>query len=163
MKIFKKLHRIKVNKSQKKFGKYFSWEKNHFFRAKNLSVNTWRSGPDICSLICAYLLEIQLANIGLEALKLSSLVQKLSQVYARDPLQILSWNWFQCELCLKIHFVPWHELSFEWKKKCITTMNDFEISFLWKHQCFCFHYWEYLKNIWQNNWPSIFDEVEGLD
>ena len=23
-----------------------------FFRAKNLSVNTWRSGPDICSLIC---------------------------------------------------------------------------------------------------------------
>ena len=22
------------------------------FRAKNLSVNTWRSGPDICSLIC---------------------------------------------------------------------------------------------------------------
>ena len=29
-------------------------EKNTFFRAKNLSVNTWRSGPDICSLICGY-------------------------------------------------------------------------------------------------------------
>ena len=27
-------------------------EKNQFFRAKILSVNTWRSGPDICSLIC---------------------------------------------------------------------------------------------------------------
>ena len=27
--------------------------KTSFFRAKNLSVNTWRSGPDICSLICA--------------------------------------------------------------------------------------------------------------
>jgi hypothetical protein len=34
------LHRIKVNKSQKKFGKYFLWGKNQFFRAKNLSVNT---------------------------------------------------------------------------------------------------------------------------
>ena len=27
-------------------------EKTVFFRAKNLIVNTWRSGPDICSLIC---------------------------------------------------------------------------------------------------------------
>ena len=27
--------------------------KKTFFRAKKLSVNTWRSGPDICSLICA--------------------------------------------------------------------------------------------------------------
>ena len=27
--------------------------KTSFFRAKILSVNTWRSGPDICSLICA--------------------------------------------------------------------------------------------------------------
>ena len=26
--------------------------KTSIFRAKNLSVNTWRSGPDICSLIC---------------------------------------------------------------------------------------------------------------
>jgi hypothetical protein len=47
-----KLHRIKVNKSQKKFGQYFLWGKTSFFRAKNLSVNTWRSGPDIWSLIC---------------------------------------------------------------------------------------------------------------
>ena len=28
--------------------------KTSFFRAKNLSVNAWRSGPDICSLICGY-------------------------------------------------------------------------------------------------------------
>ena len=42
-----KLHRIKVNKSQKKFGKYFYWRKNSFFGAKSLSVNT-----DICFLIC---------------------------------------------------------------------------------------------------------------
>ena len=49
----KKLHRIKVNKSQKDFGKYFFMgEKTIFFRAKNLSVKTWRSEPDICSLIC---------------------------------------------------------------------------------------------------------------
>ena len=27
-------------------------QKPGFFRAKNLSVNTWRSRPDICSLIC---------------------------------------------------------------------------------------------------------------
>ena len=27
-------------------------KKPGFFRAKNLSVNTWRSGPDICFLIC---------------------------------------------------------------------------------------------------------------
>ena len=39
----------------------------------------------------------------------------------------------------------------------------FEIWFLWKHQCFCFHYWDYLTNIWRNNWRSIFDGVEGLD
>ena len=42
-------------------------------------------------------------------------------------------------------------------------MNCFWISFLWKHQCFCFHYWHYLTNIWRNNWRSIFDGVEGLD
>ena len=47
-----KLHRIKVNKSRKNFGKHFLWGKNQFFRAKNLSVNTWRLGPDIYSLIC---------------------------------------------------------------------------------------------------------------
>ena len=41
--------------SQKSFLRTFltpkKW-KNSFFRAKNLSVNTWRSRPDICSLIC---------------------------------------------------------------------------------------------------------------
>ena len=42
-----KLHWIKVNKSEKN-GKYFLWG---FITAKNLSVNTWRSGQDICSLI----------------------------------------------------------------------------------------------------------------
>ena len=26
----------------------------------------------------------------------------------------------------------------------------------------CFHYWDYLTNIWRNNWWSIFDRVEGL-
>ena len=31
----------------------FHGGKTSFSRAKNLSVNTWRSGPDICSLICA--------------------------------------------------------------------------------------------------------------
>ena len=45
------LHRIKVNKI--KFWKvFFMGEEPVFFRAKELSVNTWRSGPDICSLIC---------------------------------------------------------------------------------------------------------------
>ena len=39
----------------------------------------------------------------------------------------------------------------------------FEISILWKHQCFCFHYWDYLTNIWRNNWRSMFDRVEGLE
>ena len=29
-------------------------EKNTFFRAKNLSVNTWRSGPDFCSHLWLY-------------------------------------------------------------------------------------------------------------
>ena len=35
----------------------------------------------------------------------------------------------------------------------------FEISFHWKHQCFCFHCWDYLTDIWHNNWQSIFDGV----
>ena len=48
-----KLHRIKMNTSQNNFGKYFLWGENQFFRAKVLSVDTWRSGPDICFLICA--------------------------------------------------------------------------------------------------------------
>ena len=39
----------------------------------------------------------------------------------------------------------------------------FVISFLWNHQCFCFHYWDYLRNIWRKNWQFIFDGVEGLD
>ena len=38
----------------------------------------------------------------------------------------------------------------------------FEILFLWKHQCFCFHYWDYLTNIWRNNWQSIFDPTNKL-
>ena len=38
----------------------------------------------------------------------------------------------------------------------------FEVSFLWKHQCFCFYYWDYLTNIWRNNWWSTLDIVEGL-
>ena len=42
-----------VNKSQRKLESIFHVGKTSFFRAKNLSVNTWRSGPDICSLICA--------------------------------------------------------------------------------------------------------------
>ena len=36
----KKLQRIKLNKRQKNFGKYFLRGKNQFFRAKDLSVNT---------------------------------------------------------------------------------------------------------------------------
>ena len=47
-----KLHRIKVSISQKSLESIFYEEKNSFSGAKNLSVNTWRSGPDICSLIC---------------------------------------------------------------------------------------------------------------
>ena len=35
--------------------------KNRLFRAKNLSVNTWRSGPDICSLICEFVNKYQRA------------------------------------------------------------------------------------------------------
>ena len=46
-----KLYRIKVNKSQNIFGKYFLGG-TVFFKAKNLTVNTWRSWPNICSLIC---------------------------------------------------------------------------------------------------------------
>jgi hypothetical protein len=29
------------------------------------------------------------------------------------------------------------------------------------YHCFCFHYWDYLTNIWRNNWQSILDGVEG--
>ena len=36
------LKRIKVNKSKKKLGRIFYGGKTSFFRAKNLSVNTWR-------------------------------------------------------------------------------------------------------------------------
>ena len=49
----KKLHRIKVKKVKNILESIFYVGKNQFFRAKNLSVNTWRLGPDICSLICA--------------------------------------------------------------------------------------------------------------
>ena len=41
-------------------------------------------------------------------------------------------------------------------------MNYFWTSFLWKHQCLCFHYWDYLMNIWRNIWQSIIDVVENL-
>ena len=48
-----KLHNTCSIKNSKKIFLTWKSEKNSFFRAKNLSVNTWRSGPDICSLICA--------------------------------------------------------------------------------------------------------------
>ena len=38
----------------------------------------------------------------------------------------------------------------------------FEIEFLWKHQSLCFHYWDYLMNVWCTNWQSIIDLVEKL-
>ena len=38
----------------------------------------------------------------------------------------------------------------------------FEISIFWKHQCLCFHDWDFLMNIWHNNWQSIIDVVENL-
>ena len=38
----------------------------------------------------------------------------------------------------------------------------FEIEFLWKHQSLCFHYWDYLMNVWRTNWQSIIDLVEKL-
>ena len=50
------LNRIKVKKRQKNEESIFYGEKNQFFRDKNLSVNTWRSGPYICSLICEVIL-----------------------------------------------------------------------------------------------------------
>ena len=40
-----------VNKSQKEMESIFYGGKPVFFRANNLSVNTWKSGPDICSLV----------------------------------------------------------------------------------------------------------------
>ena len=46
-----KLHR---QKSKKNLESIFYGGKTSFFRAKNLSVNTRRAGPDICSLICAH-------------------------------------------------------------------------------------------------------------
>ena len=55
-----KLHKKKVNKSQKNFGKYFL-----FTMGKNLSVNTWRTGPDICSLICGLRDVFSLPNYSL--------------------------------------------------------------------------------------------------
>ena len=41
-------------------------------------------------------------------------------------------------------------------------LTIFEISLLWRHKSFCFHYWDYLTNIWHNNWRSTFDGVERL-
>ena len=35
----------------------------------------------------------------------------------------------------------------------------FAISFVWKHQSSYFHYWNYLRNFWRNNWPSIIDVI----
>ena len=50
-----KLHRIQVKKSKEKSMEIISYGgKPVFSRAKNLRVNIWRSGPDICSLICDY-------------------------------------------------------------------------------------------------------------
>ena len=42
-----------VNKCQNDFGKSFYGDITSFFRSKNLSVNTWRLGPDIRCFICA--------------------------------------------------------------------------------------------------------------
>ena len=39
-------------------------KKPSFLRAKNLSVNTWMLGPDICSLICGHSQHSALAKIG---------------------------------------------------------------------------------------------------
>ena len=46
-----KLHRIKGNKNQKKFGKYFLQGENQFFRAKSLSANTKTLWSVLCFLL----------------------------------------------------------------------------------------------------------------
>ena len=48
-----KLHWKKVKK-KKSFWEDFFFQKNHFFRAKNATVTTWRSGTDFCWLFCDY-------------------------------------------------------------------------------------------------------------
>ena len=37
-----------------------------------------------------------------------------------------------------------------------------EMSFLWQRLCWCYHYWDFLRNIWCNNWQFIIDVVENL-
>ena len=41
--------------------------------------------------------------------------------------------------------------------------NRLFLKYHFSKKCFCFHYWDYLTNIWPNNWWSIFDRAEGLD
>ena len=36
----------------------------------------------------------------------------------------------------------------------------FKVFFLWKHQFLCFHLWDYLTNLWRNNWRFIINVVK---
>jgi hypothetical protein len=47
-----KLHKIKLKIKKKILGKFFITEKPVFFRAKNATVSTLRSGTDYCWLYC---------------------------------------------------------------------------------------------------------------
>ena len=94
-------------------------EKPVFFMAKNLSVNTWRSGPDICSLICGLAMVIKwrkleiyshhLIKLGIYSYCLLKFTQFSSFGYVHI-LKTLAWTfWFkQLELCPII----------EWSLKC---------------------------------------------
>ena len=46
------------------------------------------------------------------------------------------------------------------KKICFGTFIHVLSSRQQKHQFLCFHYWDFLTNLWRNNRQSIFDVVE---
>ena len=99
-----KLNRIKVNKSQKEFGKYifFMGGKKVFFRAKNSSVNTWWSGLDICFLFCGWIFPkksmkiffIETTNLGFHS---NFLYKKRKVEFEKNkiikPLEIFFFIW----------------------------------------------------------------------
>ena len=123
---------------------------------------------------CYLLLRIKLLFNAKVAEKLLNGISKICipDLNPQDPQDSLQWYAINSgfvpqapDLDHSGHFAysskhPWNESYFSsnqrYRYKVLQTFQMKLIllcvwAFLWKHQCFCFHYWVYLTNIWHNS------------
>ena len=150
-------------------------ERPVFFRAKNLSVNTWRSGPEICALICAKPLDVLFGQLAAAwPIKKSSDHASMPETWSNYPdllLQSMDSISHGCILLLatqQSHFwktwlIQNHEYFLNQTFDCWRMLPIFP-SVLWYHHLLRGCLWKlpFFSAIWSNlYWKVWFPRIWG--